>query len=174
MINLIKKAWRIFDSVLYKITSMVLKVFHMEIAPDKWASLMQFVKFAFVGVSNTIIDYCSYLISLAIFTHFGLFGDKAYIPANAVGLFVSVSNAFYWNDKYVFKKAEGAKRSKLQSYVKTVSSYAITGLGVKTLLLYVLITLLNISSVLAPIIIMFIVVPLNFIMNKLWAFKSKA
>ena len=132
---------------------------------------MQFVKFGIVGASNTVVDYVSYLIALGIFNHFNLFGDKAYIPANVVGLCVSISNAFYWNNKYVFRKKEGQSRSGIRAFFKTFSSYAITGLGLKTILLYVFITLLGIPDTVAPIIIMFIVVPINFLMNKLWAFK---
>ncbi|MCC8168913.1 MAG: GtrA family protein [Oscillospiraceae bacterium] len=41
----------------------------------------------------------------------------------------------------------------------------------KTILLYLLIDVIGISEVLAPI-IMFIVVPINFTLNKLWVFKS--
>ena len=171
MINIIRKIWHIFSDILYKIVSAVLGIFNISIPEDKWAALMQFVKFGLVGVSSTFVDYFSYLIALGIFNHFNLFGDKAYIPSNVVGLCVSVSNAFYWNNKYVFKKKEGQERSGIRAFLKTFSSYAITGLGVKTILLYVFITLIGIPDTIAPIIIMFIVVPINFLMNKLWAFK---
>ena len=170
MINIIRKLWRVFDRVLYKTASALAGVFGKSVPDDKWAALMQFVKFGLVGVMNTFIDYFSYLIALGIFTRLGWFGDKAYIPSNFVGLCVSVSNAFYWNNKYVFKEKEGQHRSLIRAYLKTFSSYAITGLGLKTVLLYVLISVAGISDVVAPIIIMFIVVPINFIMNKLWAF----
>ena len=173
MIEIIKKIWHIFDSILYKIASAVLGLFKINIPEEKWAGLMQFVKFGMVGVMNTFIDYFAYLIALRIFGALGWFGDMSYIPANFIGLITSVTNAFYWNDRYVFKKEKGAKRSKFRSYIKTVSSYAITGLGLKTLLLYLLITVLHLPDWLAPIIIMVIVVPVNFFMNKLWAFRSK-
>lgn len=173
MIKILAVLWHLLDNTLYRMCSCILKIFHIEIEPEKWTALMQFVKFGLVGVSNTIIDYISYFIAINIFKHFGLFGDKAYIPSNVIGMLVSVSNAFYWNDRYVFKKSSDQKRSKLTSYFKTVSSYAITCLGLKTILLYLFITVWGISDILAPILIMFIIVPINFIMNKLWAFKSK-
>ncbi len=173
MVKILRKLWQIFNNIAYSIIKSVLGIFNISISDEKWLALMQFVKFGLVGVVNTFIDYFSYLIALNIFNFFHLFGDKAYIPSNFIGLSISVINAFYWNDKYVFKKEEGKERSKALAFVKTVSSYAATGLFLKTILLYLFITVLGISDVIAPIIIMFIVVPVNFTMNKLWAFKNK-
>lgn len=173
MINLIRNVWHFVSGIAYKIVNAMLKVTGKSISDAQWAALMQFVKFGLVGVMNTLIDYAAYFIALKIFEHFGLFGDKAYLPSSFIGFAVSVSNAFYWNDKYVFTKNAGEKRSRLQSYIKTVSSYAVTGLGLKTILLWLFITVIGMSNVLAPVIIIFIIVPINFLLNKLWAFRTK-
>ncbi len=173
MINLIRKIWHFVSNLAYKIINAVLKKFNKSISDAQWAALMQFVKFGMVGVMNTLIDYAAYFVSLKIFEYFNLFGDKAYLPSSFIGFAVSVSNAFYWNDKYVFAKGEDETRSRFQSYVKTVSSYAVTGLGLKTILLWLFITVIGMSNVLAPVLIIFIIVPINFLLNKLWAFRTK-
>lgn len=172
MIDIIRKAWHFFSGLAYKIINALLKNFNKTISDAQWSALMQFVKFGMVGFMNTLIDYASYFIALKIFEYFGLFGDKAYLPSSFIGFAVSVSNAFYWNDRYVFTKSADEKRSRLKSYVKTVSSYAITGLGLKTILLWLLITVMGLSNVAAPVIIIFIIVPINFLLNKLWAFRT--
>ncbi len=127
--------------------------------------IVQFIKFGIVGVSNT-------LISLAIYYVLVYFNCN-YIVANTLGFIISVLNAYYWNNKYVFKskeKANGAK-DKVKQLVKVYMSYGVTFL-LSTVLLYVMVDLMHISEYIAPIINLCITVPLNFVMNKLWAFKK--
>lgn len=127
--------------------------------------IVQFIKFGIVGVSNT-------LISLAIYYVLVYFNCN-YIVANTLGFIISVLNAYYWNNKYVFKskeKVNGAK-DKVKQLVKVYMSYGVTFL-LSTVLLYVMVDLMHISEYIAPIINLCITVPLNFVMNKLWAFKK--
>jgi Predicted membrane protein len=120
----------------------------------------QFARFGLVGVSNTII-------SLAIYYAFVFVNHSLYIEGNTVGFMVSVLNAYYWNKKYVFRRSE---QGHLQTIFKTYLAYGgtfITG----TLLLFLMIEILGISRFLAPIINLIITIPLNFLINKFWAFK---
>lgn len=129
--------------------------------------VVQFIKFGAVGLSNTFI-------SLAIYYLLVFLGCN-YIVANTVGFIVSVLNAYYWNNKYVFKsdKEVVEKKSKVKKLAKVYISYGITFL-LSTALLYVMVDILHISEFIAPIINLCITTPLNFLLNKLWAFKKQS
>ncbi len=143
----------------------ILKKFGINNKEDFKKLIIQFIKFGIVGVSNT-------LISLAIY-YVLVFFNCNYIVANTIGFIISVLNAYYWNNKYVFKTKDKAKTKKdtIKQLVKVYMSYGVTFI-LSTVLLYVMVDCLNISEYIAPIINLCITVPLNFIMNKLWAFKK--
>lgn len=125
------------------------------------ALFKQFFKFSIVGISNTLISLGIYYLLVYLGVH--------YIIANIVGFIISVINAFYWNSKYVFPK--GVKNRK-KSFIKCFVAYGFTFL-LGTLLLYLMVDIIGISDKIAPIINLCITVPINFILNKLWAFKEK-
>lgn len=173
MKNLISRLWNTADRIARAAVDFLLRLVGKEISDKQWAALMQFVKFGLVGAMNTVLDYLVYLISCTLFEHFGLFGDKAYLISTVLGFVISFLNMFYWNNKYVFKKKDGETRSALQSFVKLFLSYSVTGVVIRPTLLYVLVDILHMSNKIAPIPIMLITIPINFILSKLWAFKGK-
>lgn len=127
--------------------------------------IYQFVKFCIIGLSNTLIGYVVYSISVFLGIH--------YLMANFVGFIVSVVNAFYWSDRFVFKKSNNEQRSVVLAFIKTILAYASTGIVLNSLLLLLFIGKLGISEYMAPILILLITVPTNFVLNKYWSFKSK-
>jgi len=127
------------------------------------ALAFQFIKFGIVGFSNTVISYLIY----SAFVFLGLH----YLVAGIIAFFVSVLNSFFWNNKYVFKKETGQKRNILHSLIKTYVSYAFSGLLIHNLLLIFFIEFMHISKYIAPLFGLTITIPMNFFMNKLWAFK---
>lgn len=145
-----KKYMSALQWFIHKITSILLNKFG------------QFIKFGFVGISNTVISLAVYYLLLCFKVN--------YLIAYTMGFFASVCNAFYWNSKYVFKNKH--EKSLLKAFIKTFVSY-----GVSFLLSIVLMSLLvekfRISSVIAPLLKMVITIPLNFVLNKVWAFKDK-
>ena len=125
----------------------------------------QFLKFGLVGLSNTILSYVFFSILVLLGLH--------YFIANAISFVVGVSNAFYWSNKYVFKKGECENRGILQSLIKTFLAYGFTGLLLNSFLLWVLIERYDIYSLIAQALCLIITVPLNFILNKYWSFKTE-
>lgn len=121
--------------------------------------IIQFIKFGIVGVSNTLI---SLLIYYAL-----IYFNINYIVANTFGFIVSVLNSYYWNSKYVFDKSD---KGHLKPVIKTFISYGITFI-LSTILLIIMVDYLNISQIIAPILNLIITIPLNFLLNKFWAFK---
>ena len=129
------------------------------------SDLFQFIKFGLVGVSNTLVSWACY--------YFFLWVDEGlYMVGSLVGTIVSIANAFYWNDKYVFKNNNNDWKSKLKRLGRTYISYGGTSL-LGMFLLWAGVNYLGISKVLAPPIILVITVPLNFFINKFWTFGGR-
>lgn len=173
MKKILARLWNFIDKTARRVIDFILGLAGKTVTDEQWAAFMQFVKFGLVGAMNTVVDYVTYLIALWIFTAIGFFGENAYLPASIIGFLVSFMNMFYWNNKYVFKQKEDEERSALASFVKLLISYGITGLIIKPVCLTIFVDLLKVSAAIAPIPIMLITIPLNFILSKLWAFKGK-
>ena len=141
------------------------KVFRISLSDAQWEAFLQFIKFGIVGVSNTLIHYFTYLICI--------FAGCHYLIARVIGFLVSVINAFYWNNKYVFVKEENATRSLWQAFLKTFLSYAGTGLVLENVLLVIWVRFLHVPEAIAPLVTLLITIPINFILNKFWAFKDR-
>lgn len=89
-----------------------------------------------------------------------------YVVANVIAFVVSVMNSFYWNSKYVFKKADDEKRCVWKALLKTFISYGSTGLILSNILLILFVQKFKCSKYIAPLIILVVTIPLNFILNK--------
>lgn len=133
-------------------------------------SIVQFVKFGIVGVTNTLISYLLNVGTLKLIEGYNLAWD--YVAGNLVAFILSVLWSFYWNNKYVFSEKPGEKRNIGSTLLKTYVSYGFTGIILTNILSYIWIDCLGISKYIAPIINLIVSVPLNFIINKKWAFKS--
>lgn len=148
------------------------KVLRSGITEEKFASILQFIQFCVVGLSNTVISYIIYVTALLIFQHFSILREVDYLVAQFIGFVLSVLWSFYWNNKYVFK-SNGEKRNLICALLKTYISYAFTGLFLNSILSIVWVEVFHWSKLIAPIVNLLISVPLNFVLNKFWAFKTK-
>lgn len=102
-----------------------------------------------------------------------IFERYDYILGNTIAFLLSVLWSFYWNSRYVFGLEEGEKRSPWKALLKTYISYGFTGIILSNILSYVWIRVFGISKYLAPLINLVVSIPVNFLMNKLWAFKGE-
>lgn len=134
-------------------------------------NLVQFVKFGIVGVSNTVVGYLVNVVTILILRHYGVSWD--YFAGNMSAFILGVLWSFYWNNRFVFKLKDGEKRNLVSALFKVYLSYAFTGLVLNNILSYFWVDIFGISKMIAPLINAMIGVPINFIINKLWAFKSK-
>ena len=90
-----------------------------------------------------------------------------YVIANIVAFFLSVLWSFYWNNRFVFK----VKENIFFTLIKTYIAYAFSGIFITNTLSYLLIEIIGISKYLAPLFILVISVPINYFLNKYWAFR---
>lgn len=147
----------------------VLAKLHIELSESRETAIIQFIKFGIVGVSNTLLSYALNVAAILALSPLKLSWD--YYLANVIAFVISVAWSFFWNNKYVFKTREGEKRNIPLALLKTYASYAFTGLLLANVLAYVWVDLLGISKFIAPLLTLVISVPVNFFLNKLWAFK---
>lgn len=162
--NLTEKTARIVFRQLYRILQ---KEWTME-AED---SFLQFVRFGLVGISNTAVNYMIYAVSLLILQSVGLWKNYDYLIATGIGFVLSVLWSFFWNNKYVFAVEEGRRRSVFGTLIKTYISYSFTGLFLNSILMMFWVQVAHISEYIGPIFNLLISVPINFLINKFWAFK---
>lgn len=151
--------------------------------------MKQFLKFGLVGLSNTLISEIVYVVIVCLRGH--------YLLASTAGFVLSVFNAYYWNNKYVFKEdTSQEKRVWWKVLCKTFLSY-LWGFAANLLLLALWIDVLHIADHVGPIlellknwhiplsdaqtlgsllaegINLILVLPMNFFLNKFWAFRQR-
>lgn len=124
----------------------------------------QFIKYGLVGFSNTCIAYIVYALCVYMGVH--------YLLANAAGFTVSVINAFYWNNKFVFTKTSEEYRDPWKSLAKTFMTYGFSELVLTSFLLFLFIDVAHISEYLAQLLRLLITVPFTFLVNKTWSFRT--
>lgn len=161
--------WNGFENIL---KFLAFKVLRLKLQDEIWEKMMQFVKFALVGLSNVVVSYGVYLIFFLVFQIFGVLPNTDYLVAQLIGYVLSIFWSFYWNRKYVFK-ADKHKVPWQTALIKSFLSYSFTGVFLNSLLSYVWVEIIGIPKIIAPIINLMINVPVNFLMNKFWAFKGK-
>lgn len=123
---------------------------------------INFIKFGIVGVSNTLINWFIFFV----LNNIGI----NYIIANIIAYSIATSNSYIWNSLWVFKYKG---KSKLRTTVKFII-LNIIGLGINTLILYVLVDMFNLEKMISVIIATIIVMILNYFINKFWVFKKEA
>lgn len=158
------------DSFIRRTIRAVFGIVHIELKEATADALVQFIKFGVIGLTNTLISYVLNIAVLLALKPYDLSWD--YIAGNVVAFILSVLWSFYWNNKYVFTAKGGQKRSLWKALIKTYVAYGFTGIILSNVLSYVWIDLLGISKFVAPLVNLIISVPLNFIINKFWAFKA--
>ena len=132
---------------------------------DLYKLLWQFFKFGLVGVSNTAVSLGVYYLILWM-------NPELYMLGSVLGTILSIFNAFIWNDLFVFTGNPKDLKSVMKRLGKTYVSYGGTS-ALSTALLWVEVELLFVSELYAPIINLIITIPLNYLINKFWTFKSK-
>lgn len=151
---------------------LIYTLFKINLDEGKFIALVEFVKFGIVGLSNTVISYVIYLLALVGCNRTGFMVNYDYLFATVVSFILSVLWSFYWNKRFVFKLDSDIKTTIL-ALIKTYISYSFTGLFLSSILAILWVEILGISKILSPILNLIISVPVNFILNKFWAFKKK-
>ncbi|MCL2088960.1 MAG: GtrA family protein [Oscillospiraceae bacterium] len=134
----------------------------------------RFLKFGIVGASNTLIYLAVYYGLLFAFSHYGIdrIGVGSYnlsvvYPAVLAAFLVSVVNAYLWNKLWVF----GDRKTDRSTPIKFFIIYG-GNLAFNMSFAYLWEDILYWNQFLLPIVSLCITVPINFLLNKKWAFKT--
>jgi len=123
--------------------------------------MLQFVRFAIVGIFNTAIDYAVYLVLTRIL---GVY----FLIANFVAVVVAMTFSFFVNKKWTFKNTSANIKSQ---YLK----FAVINLGALILnnfFVYIFVNYAHLYDLLAKFIVIVITLNWNFWLNKYWTFKA--
>ncbi len=128
----------------------------------------QFLKFGFVGIINTILSYlinngCYYMLHL----HEQI--------SNFIAFVITVFISFILNSRFVFRDQEQPPEKKQPWYkalLKVYASYALTELVLMGILLFIEERLFDIPHFIATLVNLCVTVPLNFLLNKFWAYRK--
>ena len=168
-----KKLYDLIEKIAFWFLGLIFKLLKKDMTEQVRSTFTEFIKFGLVGVSNTIVSYLLYAVTLQVLIKLNIFPAFDYIIANIVSFLLSVLWSFYWNNKYVFKLKDGEERNIWRALLKTYVSYGVTGIVLNNILLFLWVDTLGIHKMVAPIINLVINIPINFFMNKLWAFSKK-
>lgn len=128
-------------------------------------AIIQFIKFGTVGAINTVL---SYAITNGAYYLLHLHEQISNIIAFVITVFIS----FMLNGRLVFTENK-EERNFWKSLLKVYASYSITGVFLTAILLYIEEELLGIPHYIATLMNLVVTIPLNFILNKFWAYKEK-
>lgn len=132
---------------------------------QKAQAFIQFVKFGIVGAFNTVL---SYVIVNLMFYLWGINEQIGNLTAFVITVFIS----YLFNSRFVFQDT-AKEQSFLAGLVKVYISYSVSGIFIAGILLYVETHVLHIPLYISTFANIFITVPINFVMNKFWAYKKR-
>lgn len=168
--KIIKGAWGLLSKIILFFLRLLFKIIRKPMDESIEKAFLQFCKFALVGVSNTIVSYGLNALSLLLFDALNILPTLNIYVANCIAFFLSVLWSYLWNSRYVFKEKDGQKRVWWKTLIKTYVAYAFTGLLLSNVISWVCVGLLGINKFVAPVINLVIAVPINYFLNKIWAY----
>lgn len=121
--------------------------------------IIKFIKFGLVGVFNTLSSTCYYWILV----YFGV----NYLLSTTISYFLSSIIGYFLNDKMVFRQKNKSKLAIMRYYIVYGTSYLLN-----MICMYIYIDVLHLSQYIAPLLVLFITVPYNFILSRFWVFKG--
>jgi putative flippase GtrA len=127
--------------------------------PHNW---VQLVKFCTVGASG-------YVVNLAVFSALLLGAGVHHLPAATASFLVAVTNNYTWNRLWTFRGSRGhVAYQGLRFLIVAVCALAGNLVVLETLIW------LGLAEIPAQAIAVVLVMPLNFLGNKLWSFRRQS
>ena len=85
----------IIEGIVKHMLNVILRLLHLELTDDLFDSIMQFVKFGLVGISNTFVSYLVYIFSLLMIRRLNLFAMSDIFVAQIIAYILSVLWSFF-------------------------------------------------------------------------------
>ncbi len=123
------------------------------------------ISYVFWGIMTTIVNYVVYFICTRLF-------GAGYIAGNIVAWILAVLFAYATNKKFVFCTPWDSLSRVVRELLSFVSG-RVASLVIETVILYVFIDLLHFNDIVVKLFSNIIVVILNYIFAKVFAFRKK-
>lgn len=121
--------------------------------------MVQFIRFAVVGVLNSAIQY---LVFLFLYS----FTGTQYLIASIIGYVAGMTNSYILNRRWTFGSRNQKRLTELSRFV----AVNLISLGVNLGLLFLLVSIGNMAPQLAQVVAIVGSTLVNFVLNKLWTF----
>lgn len=129
-------------------------------------TLVQLFKFGIIGLINTLLSYLITNVSYyALHLHEQL--------CNIICFLITVLISYLLNSRFVFRSQESDVQPWYKALGKVYASYALTELLLTGILLFIQERLIGIPHYIATLLNLCVTVPLNFILNKFWAYRKQ-
>lgn len=135
----------------------MLRNLHKKLNKHDYFDLKQFSKFSLVGILNTIIGFCSFIILLSFFN---------YILALIVSHMIGVSHSYLWNKFWTFR----SNKISINEFIKFNSVYLVVFV-INAVTLIFLVSGLNIDPRIAQLITLPVITIISFTGHRHWSFK---
>lgn len=141
----------------------------------KTESIIQFIKFGLVGVSNTAVDWVVFFL----LSHFVFHGSNGELISKAISFAIAVINSYIWNSVWTFRKeyskatsGQGSKAAKGGTIFVKFLVISLLGWGLNYLVYKYTHQNLAQGNIIALIAASGAATLLNFFGNKLWTYKK--
>lgn len=121
----------------------------------------EFILYTLVGLGSTLIQYIVYSLCY--------YAASSYVAANILAFLISVWNSYFWNRRLVFRTRQTTIWWRV--LLKTYAIYFATGVLATNLLSFLFIQRMQMSPYLSPLLIVLLLYPFNFLINKYWAHR---
>lgn len=121
----------------------------------------ELILYTLVGLGSTLIQYLVYSLCY--------YATSNYVAANILAFLISVWNSYLWNRRLVFRTRQTTAWWRV--LLKTYAIYFATGVLATNLLSFLFIQRMQMSPYLSPLLIVLLLYPFNFLINKYWAHR---
>ena len=131
-----------------------------------WVKYKEFISFCVVGALNTLVAFLVY--SLLTYISGADNGSSLLKVWNIVGDLAGGVNSYLLNRFWVFKKNKATTKDSLPRFIVTFCVYLAISTGLFSLVQW----LIPMNKYVIKLIVLPITTVINYLMNKLWAFKG--
>jgi len=132
----------------------------------------QILLFAAVGISSGLVNIGVYNAFLFVLRWLRVSPSFDFLIAQIFGFVLSVAWSFLMNRRFVFTSGDESAVPWYSALIKTYAAYAITGIGLSSLLSLIWVYVFHIPKEILTFLNDIICFPVNFLLHKYWAFRK--
>lgn len=135
--------------------------------------MKQFLKYTAIGISSGIVNIAVYNFVLLVLDAARFLPEADYLIAIMIGFLISVLWSYLLNRRFVFHSDSTHIVPWYHVLLKMYIAYAFTGIVLSSMLSVLWIEVIGIPKEVITVINDSIGLPVNFLINKFWAFRDR-